>query len=73
MGILRPPYNGFDAAIHIGQERLCLPYAGFLIDDVTNKFMIILSGAGQPVIILFILSLSSDQRLNNYIILTNFD
>ena len=35
--------------------------------------MIILPGAGQPVIILFILSLSSDQLLNNYIILTNFD
>ena len=30
-GILGPPYCGIGATIRIGQETLCLPYAGFLI------------------------------------------
>ena len=29
-GILGPPYCGIGATIRIGQEMLCLPYAGFL-------------------------------------------
>ena len=30
LGILGPPYSGIGATIRIGQEMLCLPYAGFL-------------------------------------------
>ena len=29
LGILGPPYCGIGATIRIGQEMLCLPYAGF--------------------------------------------
>ena len=29
LGILDPPYCGIGATIRIGQEMLCLPYAGF--------------------------------------------
>ena len=29
LGILGPPYRGIGATIRIGQEMLCLPYAGF--------------------------------------------
>jgi hypothetical protein len=29
LGILGPPYYGIGATICIGQEMLCLPYAGF--------------------------------------------
>ena len=28
-GILGPPYCGIGATMRIGQEMLCLPYAGF--------------------------------------------
>ena len=31
LGILGPPYCGIGATIRIGQEMLCLPYAGFFI------------------------------------------
>ena len=31
LGILGPPYGGIGATIRIGQEMLCLPYAGFLL------------------------------------------
>ena len=30
-GILGPPYYGIGATIRIGQEMLCLPYAGFFL------------------------------------------
>ena len=30
LAILGPPYRGIGATIRIGQEILCLPYAGFL-------------------------------------------
>ena len=30
LGILGPPYCGIGAAIRIGREMLCLPYAGLL-------------------------------------------
>ena len=31
-GILGPPYCGISATIRIGQNMLCLPYAGFLLE-----------------------------------------
>ena len=31
LGILGPPYGGISATIYIGQEMLCVPYAGFLV------------------------------------------
>ena len=31
LAILGPPYRGIGASIRIGQEMLCLPYAGFLL------------------------------------------
>ena len=36
-GLLGSPYCGFDAIIRIGQEMLCLPYAGFL-GSIHNYF-----------------------------------
>ena len=35
-GILGPPSYGIGATIRIGQEMLCLPYAGFLPSQTTN-------------------------------------
>ena len=32
-GILGPPYCGIGATIRIGQEMLCLPYAGFFFNN----------------------------------------
>ena len=32
LGILDPPYCGIGATIRIGQEMLCLPYAGFFLN-----------------------------------------
>jgi hypothetical protein len=31
LGIFGPPYCGIGATIRIGQEMLCLPYAGFFL------------------------------------------
>ena len=36
LGILGPPYCGIGATIRIGQEILCLPYAGFFILDIAD-------------------------------------
>ena len=35
-GILDPPYCGIGATIHIGQEMLCVPYAGFFFYTVPS-------------------------------------
>ena len=34
LGILGPPYCGIGATIRIGREILCLPYAGFLDQNI---------------------------------------
>ena len=39
LGFLGPPYCGIGATIRIGQEMLCLPYAGFflLMDNQVSR------------------------------------
>ena len=37
LGILGPPYCGIGAAIRIGQEMLCLPYARFFL--ISSEFL----------------------------------
>ena len=38
LGILGPPFCGIRATIRIGQEMLCLMYAGFLLDSRGTLF-----------------------------------
>ena len=40
-GILGPPSYGIGATIRIGQEMLCLPYAGFFLDALASLGMLI--------------------------------
>ena len=35
-GILGTPYCGIGATVQIGQDMLCLPYAGFLVFYMNN-------------------------------------
>ena len=37
LGILGPPSYGIGATIRIGQEMLCLPYAGFFLMNLDKK------------------------------------
>jgi hypothetical protein len=37
LAILGPPYRGIGATIRIGQEMLCLPYAGFFFYNILYR------------------------------------
>ena len=49
LGILGPPYCGTGATIRIGQEMLCLPYAGFFIKRNKKTILFQMLMTAEPV------------------------
>ena len=50
-GIIGPPYCGIGATIRIGQEILCLPYAGFCNSDLIGEYLVNIYGPKNYIII----------------------